>query len=181
MAQIIQRARTAHTTRSIGKAQCSRSGKYADENSYGDCAPVVGTYLDCPDGKQYWITGGPSKKHVNLRAVAIATPTAWGGFWLVIGIWNHIKQFSAVMQGRTGHLGGLPMPWACCTLCVSIYFIGRYYADKQLVEQNRLAQQWKAASWWKKAWWYFRWGWGWKYPPMLGSTPQIIKKAGRGK
>jgi hypothetical protein len=178
---IIQLVKTAHTIRSIGKYQRSNSEIYADKSSYGDCAPVVGTYLECSDGKKYWITGGPSKKHINARAAAIATPVVWGGLWFVIGIWNHLKQFREVMQGREGNLGGLPVPWACCTLCVSVFFIGRHYLDKSSLEQERLAEQWKGASWWKKVWWYFRWGWGWKYPPMLGTRPAVTKKAGRGK
>ncbi|CZR68268.1 uncharacterized protein PAC_18167 [Phialocephala subalpina] len=59
--------------------QCEGCSYYiATCNSIGNgCGPAdSGTYYDCPDGKKYWITGGPGSKASQL-AWKIAAPIAF--------------------------------------------------------------------------------------------------------
>lgn len=101
---------------------------------------------------------------------------AWFGFVLLVSLIYSFVGFRKLMTGQRAPRG-IPGPFICLLpilSCILLLALRKGYQAKPPEERAELRSKWEAMSIGKKMGLWLRWGFSYKYPPMLGTPPPKI-------
>lgn len=111
--------------------------------------------------------------------IIIIVAAVWTALWLFVGMVQSWQSFKGLMQGQRERRG-TPYAWGFVS-CWCWCFMGPTYKAKSEEEQEILKARWLEMKSSEKFKLYMKWGMKWSYPDVLGSEPEIDKKAWRAR
>lgn len=111
--------------------------------------------------------------------IIIIVSVGWTVLWLFVGMVQSWQSFKGLMLGQRERRG-TPYAWGFVS-CWFWCFMGPTYKAKSEEEQEILKARWLELKSGEKLKLYLKWGMKWSYPDVLGTEPEIDKKAWRSR
>lgn len=119
---------------------------------------------------------------ISPLALTLIILFGWIGLLLILGFIEAFVRFRRLMTGWQTRRG-LPVFWAFTvmpiTFIILCFFFKKGYRARSNADAEILRRRWKAMSVWTKLRLFFVWGFRYKYPPMLGPAPALVKASKR--
>lgn len=153
----------------------SDSGSSGSGTSYN-----TGSYsgdASSDDGDKNWIYDD-YWYGISPLAVILIVILSWFGLWFIIGLMESWFQFQRLMTGWQARRG-LPLSWAMLApvlSCFLLCFSHKGYRARTAEEAAELQKKWTEMGGREKFALWLRWGFRWKYPPMLGPAPEKVRR-----
>lgn len=110
---------------------------------------------------------------ISPLAIILITTLGSFGFWFVVGCIESFVQFRDLMRGLPARRGP-PRAWcmlAPITSCLVFCFTSKGFYGRPEDEAKELEDKWNAMGAGEKFRLWLKWGFRYKYPPMLGPRP----------
>lgn len=114
---------------------------------------------------------------ISPLALTLTVSIGWIGLFIILGFLEAWIRFKRLMTGWQTRRG-LPVCWALTILPITLLLLCWFkkgYRARSSADAEILNRRWEAMGAWTKLRLFFAWGFRFKYPPMLGPAPAMVK------
>ncbi|RJE20021.1 hypothetical protein PHISCL_07632 [Aspergillus sclerotialis] len=118
---------------------------------------------------------------ISPFALTLTLTIGWVGLMIILGFIEAFIRFRRLMTGWQTRRG-LPVFWSLTIMPITfllLCFFRKGYRARSQADAEILRRRWAAMSLGTKLRLFFVWGFRFKYPPMLGPAPALVKASKR--